>query len=233
MPDIPGISGFNIAGDVLETGLGLYQFIDSQNKLKNLENTPFPEESVSPELQNAFNQAQQMSAEGYTPAEKASYQGQVNRASATNYAKASEMGGGQLGNSIEGAIAGDQLLSYDQFAAKDADLHRQNIANFEQQADKIQTQKNAIQDERIQHRYLLEEALGNANKAGLENIMKGLTIGGVGQKIGATSPGGQNTGGGGPSSDPTSYLFNTGANGGNNNLDNYYDYTGDPYGNVA
>lgn len=168
---------FSIAGDAVGAGIGLYEYLSSKKQLNELESQPLPLEQVSPELQNAYSLAASMSGEGFTPEEKAAFQAETNRASNTNYSKAVSLSGGNLANEIRGVINSDDILSYDKFAAKDAELHRQNIANLETEADKIQNQKNAIQDERLQYRYKMEEALGQANKAGLENIAKSLSLG--------------------------------------------------------
>lgn len=173
---MPGID--SLAGDVVSGGINLYEYLHTQKQLKDLEKQPQPEESISPELQNAYSQSLDLSKGGYTAAEKTAFQGNQNRASNTNYVRATRLGGLNLANSIQGSINSDDVQNYDKFAAQDAELHRQNIANLEGQADKIQTQKNAIQDERIKHRYDLETALGNSNKANLEGIMKSFSLGG-------------------------------------------------------
>jgi len=192
-----GIPGVDIAGDLVSGGISLYEYLNTKSQLNTLDAQPMPEEKLSPELKNAYGLAQNMASEGYTPEEKAAFQANQNRASNTNYQKAVSLGGNQLGNVLQGTINADVVGSYDQFAAKDAELHRQNITNLETEADKIQDQKNKIQDERIAHRNLLETTLGNSNKTALEGIMKSFALGGTALLGGGGKGGGGTNGDGG------------------------------------
>ena len=171
--------GSFLAGDVVGTGIGLYQTFEGLDLLKKLEQQPVPEESISPELQNAYNKVNEYAGKGYTPEETAVFQTQTNRAANTAYNKGVALGGNSLGNVLQGTINTDELMSYDQFAAQSADIRRKSITDLASEADKIQEQKNRIQDQRLNHRMQLEQAYGGVVKSGLENIMKNFGVGGA------------------------------------------------------
>jgi len=196
---MPG--GFSIAGDAIGAGVGAYETIEGMSLLKHLESQPMPEESVSPELQNSYNLASQYAGKGYTAEEKGSFQAQESRAATTQYNQAAQEGGINLANTLRGQINEGELMSFDKFAAQDAEIRRQSITNLGTAADKIQEQKNRIQDERVQHRNQLEQAYGGAIQAGLGNIMKSFSIGGAGGSLTDYSGGGasESTGPGSPS----------------------------------
>jgi hypothetical protein len=181
MPGAGDISGFNIAGDAVGGVIGLAEYIKTNQQLNQLESQPVPYATVSPELQKSYNMADEMSKQGYTNQEKAANQNNINRATNTQFSRAQSMGGGAA---VQGALNADEIMSYDKFAAQDAELHRQNIAYLGTEADKIQEQKNKINDQQYGHRMMLEQTLGGANKAALENIMKSFTFGGVAQNFG-------------------------------------------------
>src|ERR1700748_95310 len=140
---MPG--GTFLAGDLIGAGLGAAESIYSISQLNK--QPPPPEESISPELQNAYNISLQQSGQGYTPVEKTAFQAQENQASNTQYERAVQSGGATIGNSIQGAINGNEMMSYDKFAADDARIKEMHMGQLMTESDKIQEQKNRISDQ--------------------------------------------------------------------------------------
>ena len=171
---MPG--GTFLAGDLIGAGIGGIESIYALNQLKK--QPPPPEESISPELQDAYNKTLQESNEGYTAPEKAAFQAEQNQAANTQYERAAQSGAG-IGNAVKGAINANEVMSYDKFAADDARLKDSHMANLLSESDKIQEQKNRISDQREKLWEEHQQALGQTLNAGLTSIMKSFGVGGT------------------------------------------------------
>lgn len=168
--------GLNIVGAIG----GTIEAIEGQKGLDQLKNIPFPEPTVAPELQAAYGQAQDLAKGGYTAGERGAFNQNLAQGAATNQYNAGASG---LGSVAQAGINAENLDAYDKFAAKDADLHRQNIAYAGDLAGKLQEQKNLITAAQEKRRYAQEEAYGGALQAGLGNIMKSFNAGGIGSTL--------------------------------------------------
>jgi hypothetical protein len=157
-------------GSLVNAALGGIETIWSMHKLNQLEKTPFPQYSISPELQSAYSEALGLKDQGLTAAEKSSFQADINRGAETNYQKAIRASGGSMSNAIMGAVNAEQLGAYDKLAATDAELHRQNLQSYFQISGEMQRQRNLISQQQIEQRMQLEQQYGKTLNAGVSNI---------------------------------------------------------------
>jgi hypothetical protein len=161
------------AGGAANLIAGGIESIWASNTLKQLDKTPFPQYSISPELQSAYSEAMGMKDQGLTGGEKASFQADVNRGAATNYQNAIKQSGGSGANAIMGAVNAEQLTAYDKIAATDAEVRRQNLTAYYQMSGEMQKQRNLISQQQIEQRMALEEQYGKTLQTGNSNILNG------------------------------------------------------------
>lgn len=100
----------------------------AQRQLDALGRQPLPMYSVNPAIARLYSGAlgEVARPEGYTGAERAAFQQNLARGLNTQAYNARSVGGGSMGRAISGALSGNQLGQYNQFAAQDAALARQN-----------------------------------------------------------------------------------------------------------
>jgi hypothetical protein len=105
-----------------------YQQRKAQRQLDALGREALPQYSVNPAISRIYSGAlgQIASPQGYSGAETANFQQNMARGLNTQAANARSMGGGSMSRAISGALSGNQLGQYNQFAAQDAGLARQN-----------------------------------------------------------------------------------------------------------
>lgn len=165
------IAGIIAGGSALVKGIGgAIQTHKANKALKELNSQKQPDYSVSPELLNAYNRAEAMSKYGYSPQEQAQFQQQLARSQVGQQRAALDMSGGNLSGAIGGVLQAQQTGALNEFAAKDAGLHRDNVRYADEMARDMQTQKNLIDQQKIQRMQLLQEAYGQAKQQGSENI---------------------------------------------------------------
>jgi len=165
------------AGSLVGAGFGLYQYFSAQNSLKNLEKQPQPNYTVGQELQGSYNQANAMSNTGFTAGEKAGYQQDINRASATSFGRATQLGGGNLSGAIQAGINNQAIGASAQESIADADLRRRNMQYASSLASQIQEQQNKAVKTQIDIRQQQEQSLGQSSTAGLQSFYN--SIGGI------------------------------------------------------
>lgn len=133
-----GLSGgqqLGLAG--MGVGLGLkaiggvasyFQQRDAQKRLDALGRQALPQYSVNPAIARIYSGAlgDISNPQGYSGAERANFQQNIGRGLNTQAANARAMGGGSMSRAISGVLSGNQLGQYNQFAAQDAGLARQN-----------------------------------------------------------------------------------------------------------
>jgi hypothetical protein len=133
-----GMSGgqqLGLAG--MGVGLGLkaiggvasyFQQRDAQKRLDALGRQALPQYSVNPAIARIYSGAlgDISNPQGYSGAERANFQQNIGRGLNTQAANARAMGGGSMSRAISGVLSGNQLGQYNQFAAQDAGLARQN-----------------------------------------------------------------------------------------------------------
>lgn len=172
-----GGSPFSFAGNLVGVGVGAYEFFKSQKELNALNKIPYPNYTVSPELRNAYNQAQSMSNQGFSSGEKAGYQNNINQQNALSYHNALQSGGGSLANDISAGINSGNVNAQNQFAINDAQLRRQNMAYAGSLAGQIQSQNNLVTQGLIKQRETAQNQWASAQQAGLQSIVNSATAG--------------------------------------------------------
>ena len=105
-----------------------YQQRKAQRQLDELGRQALPEYSVNPAIARIYSGAlgDISSPQGFSGAERASFEQSLGRGLNTQAASARSMGGGSMSRAISGALSGNQLGQYNQFAAQNAGLARQN-----------------------------------------------------------------------------------------------------------
>jgi hypothetical protein len=141
---------------------------------------------VSPELQAAYNRAQQNANTGYSASERAQYLGDLAATNNMKYRMALGQGGLNNSQAISAAINSGNIHALNQFAANDANLRRQNQRYADQFANQFQSIKNQNTNLNWQNYYKKAQAWGGALQAGLNNmslfgVMQGDKLGQSGQ----------------------------------------------------
>lgn len=135
---------------------------------------------VTPEQQQSYDNAQQMAKSGYTPQEQASFENNMNRRSNTAYNKAIVYGGNNLAGAIQAGINYGNAGALADYAAKDAQLRRQNIRYSDQLGEQITAQKNRDTAQQWQNYNMKAQAYGGAAKQGIQNIFGGANMAAAG-----------------------------------------------------
>jgi hypothetical protein len=123
-----GLMGLGVAAKGAGAIGSYYQQRKAQRQLDALGREALPQYSVNPAISRIYSGAlgQIASPQGYSGAETANFQQNMARGLNTQAANARSMGGGYMSRAISGALSGNQLGQYNQFAAQDAGLARQN-----------------------------------------------------------------------------------------------------------
>ncbi len=172
---------FGPYGAIVGAGIGAlyggYQTYAATKALQELEKQKKANYTVSPELQSAYNRAQEMSSRGFTPTETATFNN--NLASQTNAAQynAKTQMGNNLAGSVYAGINAQNLAAQNKFSADDAGLRRENIKYADSIGQAIQQEKNLGTGVDVQNQLLLQQAYGGGLKAGSENLVGGLKEG--------------------------------------------------------
>lgn len=162
--------------NIAQLALGGFQAIAGIQGLNKLSKQPYPEYSISPEIQKSYSRAEDMSSRGYSPQEEAAFRQNLAGTSAQRYQKSSDMAGGNLAQAIQGGVNYGNIKGLVNFAADDANLHRRNIQYADSLAKTIQNQRNLITESQQNRRNALEQAYGGGVKTGLENIVNPLNL---------------------------------------------------------
>jgi hypothetical protein len=155
--------------------LGAIQAIKGYRNLRELSKQPYPELSISPELQKAYDRAEAMRNQGFTSEEESAFQQGIARQTAGAFRQATDISGGGLARAISAGLQAQNLQAQSQFAAQGAQMRRQNIQYVDDLARAIQQQRNMIDQEKIARRQQLEQAYGLAAQTGLTNIASSLS----------------------------------------------------------
>lgn len=164
---VPG--GFGAAA--LGTGiLGAVQTIGSLINRRKLMREPRPQYEIAPEMQQAYNLAEQRSRFGFTPQQTAAFEQQMARSQAADYANAVRMGGGGLAQAVAGGLGGQRLQALNRFAAQDAAQQAANIGQFYGMAGQMQAQRNRMRQQEISTRMQEETGVAKGLSSGLTNL---------------------------------------------------------------
>lgn len=171
-PSVP--SPFSFAGNIVGTGIGIYEFFRSQQQLNALNKIPYPSYTVSPELRSAYSSAQGIANQGFTAGEKAGYQNNINQQGALSYQRALGQSGGNQSNAISAAINGQGINASGNIAIADANLRRENMKYAGSLAGEIQGQNNLQTQNLVQQRQYNQQVLAQEGSAGLQSILNSL-----------------------------------------------------------
>lgn len=157
--------------------LGGFQAYNAHQGLEQLQKKPKPNYTISPELQTAYNRAQQMSNRGFTGGEKADFDSNLAMENAAQTRNLENQAGGSLAGSIFAGIQGRNIGALNKFASEDAGLQRHNIQYADSLGQAVQGQRNMATNVDIQRRTQQEQALGGAMAKGTENLVGGINKG--------------------------------------------------------
>ena len=178
-----------------------------------------PSYTEDPNFARSAGRAETMAQMGYTPQERASFQGDLASAQATDYQRGMDVSGGNMAQALLGMNTSRATGALNRFAAQDAALRRQNI----QYADSFSRERQARRDAQTrldtQYRMAEEQAIGSAIQSGLTGIAGAFNfnqaIGSYLDKIGTdnttNNTGTTGGGGGGGSSEAVNNVIGTGS----------------------
>jgi hypothetical protein len=154
-----------------------------------------------PRFTGAAGRAEYMAGMGYTPQERAAFQGDIAAQTAGDYRRGIDMAGGNMSRALGGISTARTLGAYNRFAAQDAALRRQNIQYADQFSRERQRRADMQTQADIQQYDREQQATGQAISSGLTgmagafnfnqamNFYKNLYGGGGGAGGGAASVG--------------------------------------------
>jgi hypothetical protein len=164
-----------------------FQQRKAQRKLDELGRQALPTYSVNPAIARLYSGAlgDIANPQGYTGAERNAFQQNMARGLNTQAYNARSVGGGSMSRAISGALSGNQLNQYNQFAAQDAGLARQNrnaaYSRLIGAANTMQSIGNQNTSTALNRRLRQEELLGNAISS--QRAYRSNLIGGIGSDL--------------------------------------------------
>lgn len=150
---------------------GLVRSFSARHQLNKLHQQPFPEFAETPEQRASRLRAEGLAKGGYTPAETAAFEQKLGRAQNTGYTRAMDVAPGQSQAVLAGINYANTGAQND-FASRDASLHRQNIAYADKFSNMLQNLSNMNINKQIQTRLMAEQALGTAANQGLSSALE-------------------------------------------------------------
>ena len=180
-----GLAGMGIGLGL--KGIGMISSGIQQNRLQRqlraLGRQPIPQYAVNPAIARIYSGAlgDISNPQGYSGAERASFQQNIGRGLNTQAYNARSMGGGSMSRAISGVLSGNQLNQYNQFAAQDAGLARQNrnaaYSRLMGAANTMQSIGNQNTSAALNRRLRQEELLGqgiSSQRAYRNNLLGGI-----------------------------------------------------------
>ncbi len=158
---LPSLIGF---------GTGLWETLGASKGLRDFARQPHGQYTVSPELQSAYSSAQKMATRGFAPEQQAAFRQNIAEDLNTSTRRALDQSGGNLGRVINKLGNINMGKAENQFASQDALLKDQHMKYRDVIANQIQHQRNLQSQTQIHHDLLLENALGQGLKTGVENL---------------------------------------------------------------
>ena len=141
------------------TVIGLGKSIFAGNQLSKLHRQKFPEYTETPEQKSSRLRAEVMSRHGYTPEETSAFQQKLAQSNNTAFQKSIDRAPG-LSQQILSGINYGNVNALNEFASRDANLHRSNIRyadSFSKYLQELNNKNIAVQQE---NRLMAERALG-------------------------------------------------------------------------
>lgn len=155
---------------------GGFQSLKANKELKKLANQDISYQST-PETKQLLGVTRDNAMHGYSAAEKAAFLQNV----AANGAKAYRLGMSRAGNSLSNAIGASNQISnsqaMNQFAANDAQQQRQNQNIYAGMVAQDQNRANMNTQLEANNNRMAQQAFGQAQKQGVENIFSGMQMG--------------------------------------------------------
>lgn len=147
-----------------------------------------PSYSEDPNFARSAGRAETMAGMGYTPQERAAFQGDLASAQATDYQRGMDISGGNMAQALLGINTSRAAGALNRFAAQDAALKRENIRYADSFSRERQARRDAQTQMDNQYRMAEEQAIGGAIQSGLGNIAG---MANLNQALGY-NPGGEN-----------------------------------------
>lgn len=170
--------GISAAAQLYQIGNSIAEKNKAKKALAELNSQPMPEFGISPELRNAYARAEGNAGFGFSGEEKAAFSQDLSRTQNTRLQAAKDVGGGQIAGVINAMDNSDSISAINQLAAQGARLKQEKIQYADQIAGRLQDIKRMNDEVRIQRRFQLENAYGNAMRQQQTNINN--AIGGLG-----------------------------------------------------
>jgi len=157
-----GVPGMGQVGKMGSSVLDMVRMIRAARELRELNETPRPNYEISPELQQSYNRAEQRAQMGFTPTQTQAFNQNLAGTLNADFANARNMAGGGLAQALTSRLMGQRLNALNRFASDDAAMQARNIAAADQQAGRMQSQRNLATGANINYRMNDERALGQA-----------------------------------------------------------------------
>ncbi len=161
---------FELIPSLVNGGIGLWETLGASKGLREFYKKPRAAYSVAPELQSAYTSAQKMATRGFAPEQKASFRQNIAEDINTTSRRALDQAGGNLGRVVNKIGNINMGKAENQFATQDAMLKDQHIKYANVLANQIQHQRNLKTQTDIHHDLLLENALGQGLRTGINNM---------------------------------------------------------------
>lgn len=129
-----------------------------------------PSYTEDPNFSRSASRAETMAGMGYTPQERAAFQGDLASSQATDYQRGMDVSGGNMAQALLGINTSRSAGALNRFAAQDAALRRENIRYADSFSRERQARRDAQTNLDTQYRMAEERAIGGAIQSGLNNI---------------------------------------------------------------
>ena len=159
-------------GSIAQAGMGLIQTGISAAAASKIPDNK--KHTVGPEMRMAYNMSRRRAEEGYSSAERASFEQMLARQSTTAKTMMQNVGLAGVGSAAANIMGIDAL---NQFAEKDSDIRRGNFQQFANLSGEVQ----GIQD--------AEVSRGNAENNAARTALGGAVSSGIGNIFGAIDSG--------------------------------------------
>ena len=129
-----------------------------------------PRFSEDPRFTDAASRAEYMATFGFTPQERAAFQGDIAAQTAGDYRRGIDMAGGNMSRALGGISTARTLGAFNRFASQDAALRRQNIQYADQFSRERQRRADMQTRADIQQYDAEQQAVGKAIQTGLTGL---------------------------------------------------------------
>lgn len=155
--------------------LGLLNTYAGFSGLSELHKQKMPTYKATPEFLASKARADELARGGYSPAEKAAFEQSLSRSQNTGYQRAVDRAPG-MSQEILAGVNYSNISAHNDFAARDASLHRENIRYSDQFSKYMQELNNKNVESQQRQRLMAEQALGQAAQSGLSQIAGGINL---------------------------------------------------------